>query len=135
LNAAESFTSAHVPDYKHFSARRRRTFREAARIALQSPQSEWPVMRRRSGSRPTTEMRRRADQLREQRDKAAEQLGLEGSFIASRGALEAIAADPARATALLVPWQRELIGVEELPSAINDPGYSVITESPMSDRP
>src|SRR5882724_9467312 len=113
LKAAESFTSGHVPDYKHFSARRRQTFREAAKIALQSPQSEWPVMRRRSGARPTEEMRRRADQLRERRDKAAAQLGLEPSFIASRGALEAIAAESARATALLVPWQRELIGMEE----------------------
>jgi ribonuclease D len=113
LKAAESFISGPVPDYKHFSARRRQTFREAAKIALQSPQSEWPVMRRRSGSRPTEEMRRRADQLRERRDKAAAQLGLEPSFIASRGALEAIAADSARATALLVPWQRELIGMEE----------------------
>jgi ribonuclease D len=112
LNAAESFASGHVPDYKHFSARRRQTFGEAAKIALQSPQSEWPVMRRRAGSRPTAEMRRRADQLREQRDKVAEQLGLERSFIASRGALEAIAADSARATALLVPWQRELIGID-----------------------
>jgi ribonuclease D len=113
LKAAESFTSGNVPDYKHFSARRRQTFREAAKIAMQSPQSEWPVMRRRAGSRPTAEMRQRADELREQRDKAADQLGLERSFIASRGALEAIAADPARATALLVPWQCELIGVEQ----------------------
>lgn len=112
LNAAESFSSGHVPDYKHFSARRRQTFQAAAKIALQSPQSDWPVMRRRSGSRPTAEMRRRADQLLEQRDKAAVQLGLERSFIASRGALEAIAADPTRATASLVPWQRELIGIK-----------------------
>jgi ribonuclease D len=113
LKATESFTSGHVPDYKHFSARRRQTFHEAAKIGLQSPQSQWPVMRRRSSSRPTAEMRRRADQLRERRDKAAVQLGLERSFIASRGALEAIAADPARTTSLLVPWQRELIGMEE----------------------
>jgi len=113
LNAAESFTSGHVPDYKHFSARRRQTFREAAKFALESPQSDWPVMRRRAGSRPTAEMRQRADQLRERRDKAAEHLGVERSFIASRGALDAIAADPARATALLVPWQRNLIEVEE----------------------
>jgi ribonuclease D len=111
LEAAGNFTSGRVPDYKHFSARRRQTFREAAEIALRSPQSEWPVMRRRSGARPSAEMRRRADQLCERRDKAAVQLGLERSFIASRGALEAIAADPARATALLVPWQRELIGI------------------------
>jgi ribonuclease D len=114
LEAAGDFTSGRVPDYKHFSARRRQTFRETARIALQSPQSEWPVMRRRSGSRPTAEMRRRADELRERRDKSAGQLGLERSFIASRGALEAIAADPARATALLVPWQRELIGIDSV---------------------
>ena len=113
LKAAENFISGNVPDYKHFSARRRKTFREAAEIALQSPQSEWPAMRRRSGSRPTEEMRRRADQLRERRDRSAAQLGLEPSFIASRGALDAIAADSARATALLVPWQRELIGLEE----------------------
>jgi ribonuclease D len=113
LKAAEIFTSGQVPDYKHFSARRRQTFYDAAKIALQSPQSEWPVMRRRSGSRPTSEMRRRADQLRERRDKAAERFGLERSFIASRGALEAIAADRARATSLLVPWQRELVGVAE----------------------
>jgi ribonuclease D len=113
LKAAESFSSGNVPDYKHFSARRRQTFREAAKIALQSPQSEWPLMRRRSGSRPTEEMRRRADQLRERRDRSAAQLGLEPSFIASRGALDAIAADSARATALLVLWQRELIGLEE----------------------
>ena len=113
LNAAEIFISGHVPDYKHFSARRRQTFRAAAKVALQSPQADWPVMRRRSGSRPTAEMRRRADQLRERRDKAAVQLGLEPSFIASRGALEAIAADPTRATALLVPWQRELIRIRD----------------------
>jgi ribonuclease D len=112
LNAAESFASGRVPDYKHFSARRRQSFLAAAKIALKSPQSEWPVMRRRSGSRPTAEMRRRADELREQRDKAAVQLGLERSFIASRGALEAIAVNPARATALLVPWQRDLIGIK-----------------------
>jgi ribonuclease D len=111
LNAAGNFTSGRVPDYKHFSARRRQTFREAAKIALRLPQSEWPVMRRRSGPRPTTEMRQRAEQLRERRDRSANQLGLEPSFIASRGALEAIAADSARATVLLVPWQREMLRI------------------------
>lgn len=112
LKAAEIFVSGQVPDYKHFSARRQHTFRKAGEVALQSPESEWPVMRRRSGSRPSIEMRQRADQLRDRRDKAAERLGLERSFIASRGALEAIAADPARATTLLVPWQRELVGID-----------------------
>src|SRR5947208_4104285 len=112
LKAAQGFTSGCVPDYEHFSARRRQTFREAAKFALQLPQSEWPVMRRRSGTRPTAAIVRRAEQLRQRRDKSAQQLGLEPPFIASRSTLEAIATDPTWAT-LLVPWQRELIGIKE----------------------
>jgi ribonuclease D len=111
LNAADSFTSGRMPDYKHFSVRRQQTFREAAKAALQSPESEWPVMRRCSGRRPTTDIVRRAEQLRQRRDKSAEHLGLEPPFVASRSTLEAIATDPTRATTLLVPWQRELIGI------------------------
>jgi ribonuclease D len=113
LTAAVNFASGSVPDYKTFSVRRRQTFREAAKAALESPQSEWPVMRRRSGIRPSAETVRCVEKLRERRDKSAEQLGLEQSFIASRGALEAVAADPARAKALLVPWQHELLGIDE----------------------
>ncbi|HEY4273510.1 MAG TPA: HRDC domain-containing protein [Candidatus Udaeobacter sp.] len=111
LTAAVDFASGGVPDYKQFSGRRRQTFREAAKIALQSPESEWPIMRRRSGTRPTADVVRRSEQLRQRRDKSAEQLGLEAPFIASRSTLESIAADPVRATALLAPWQRELIGI------------------------
>ncbi len=111
LNAAVSFDSGSVPDYKHFSHRRRRAFREAAQSALQAPESEWPVLRRRFGTRPTADMMQRTEELRRRRDKTAEQLGLEPSFIAARSALEAIAADGARAESLLVPWQRQLLGV------------------------
>ena len=111
LKAAVSFACHGVPDYKHFSARRRQTFREAAKIGLQSPQSEWPVMRRRSVTRPTAATLRRAQELRNRRDKWAKQLGLEASFVASRSALEAVAADSSRTATLLVPWQRELLGI------------------------
>jgi len=54
---------------------------------------------------------RRTEELRRRRDKSAEELGLEPSFIAARGTLEAIATDRARAEKLLVAWQRELLGV------------------------
>ena len=111
LNAALSFDSGSVPDYKHFSHRRRQAFREAARSALQAPESEWPVLRRRSGTRPTAETVRRTEELRRRRDRSAEELGLEPSFIAPRGTLEAIAADGVRAGSLLAPWQRQLLGV------------------------
>ena len=111
LNAAVSFDSGSVPDYKHFSHRRRQAFREAARSALQAPESDWPVLRRRFGTDQLPDMMRRAEELRRRRDKSAEELGLESSFIAARSALEAIAANETRATLLLVPWQRELLGI------------------------
>jgi ribonuclease D len=55
---------------------------------------------------------RRVEDLRRRRDRSAEELGLEPSFIAPRSALEAIAADESRATVLLVPWQRKLLGID-----------------------
>ena len=111
LDAAVGFASGSKPDYKHFSFRRRQAFREAARIALAAPESDWPVLPRRLGTRPSLETVRRTEELLLRRDKSAEETGLEPSFIASRQTLEAIAADQARAASLLVPWQRELLGV------------------------
>ena len=112
VNAAVSFDSGSVPDYKHFSHRRRQAFREAAGSALQAPESEWPVLRRRFGTRPTATTMRRTEELRRRRDRSAEDLGLEPSFIAPRSALEAVAANETRARVLLVLWQRELLGLQ-----------------------
>jgi len=111
LHAAISFASGDLPDYKHFSPRRRQAFREAARIGLATPESEWPILRRRFGTRPTAETVRCTEELRRRRDKSADNLGLEPSFVAPRGTLEAVAADGTRAISLLVPWQRELLGI------------------------
>jgi ribonuclease D len=111
VDAAVGFASGSVPDYKHFSSWRRQAFREAARIALAAPESDWPVLPRRFGTRPSAETVRRTEELRRRRDKSAEEIGLEPSFIAPRHTLEAIATDQSRAASLLVPWQRELLGV------------------------
>jgi len=111
LKAAVKFASGSVPDYKHFSFRRRQAFLEAAQTALRAPESEWPVSRRRFGTRPSNKTVQRAEELQHRRNSSAEELGLEPSFIAPRSTLEAIAADDARTAALLVPWQRELLGV------------------------
>ena len=111
VHAAQRFAAGQVPDYRHFSPRRRKAFLEAARSALQLPETEWPIPRRRSGSRPTPETIREAEELRRRRDKAAKQLGLEAAFIAPRATLEAIAADKTRAESLLVPWQRQLLEI------------------------
>jgi len=76
------------------------------------PEEEWPVSRRRFGTRPSAEVTRRNEELRLRRDRVARELELEPTFIAPRATLEAIAADQTRATALLVPWQRELLRIE-----------------------
>jgi ribonuclease D len=109
LRAAEAFAAGEIPDHRHFSARRRQGFRDAAERALRLPESEWPVRRRRSGTRPTREMERAAEELRRRRDAVADKHGLEPSFIAPRGALDAVAADQSQSTSLLVPWQRHLL--------------------------
>lgn len=109
IRAAEDFAAGEVPDYRHFSPRRRQTFREAAERGLQLPESEWPVRPKRRGTRPTREMERAAEELRRRRDAVADQHGLEPSLIAPRGALDALAADETRLETLLVPWQRDLL--------------------------
>ncbi len=109
LRSAEKFTAGAVPDYRHFSERRRRSFRQAAEHASQLPQKDWPVWQRRSGNRPSTDAIRRMEELRERRDRAAHDLKLEAAFVAPRGTLEAIASDSALTETLLAPWQRELL--------------------------
>jgi ribonuclease D len=109
LYSAEQLAAGESPDYKHFSDRRRRAFREAAERGMRLPEKDWPVRLKRSGVRPTAEVIKRTEKLRQNRDHAAKELHIEASFIAPRATLEAIAADPSRAEALLVPWQRELL--------------------------
>jgi len=112
LHSADKFAAGETPDYKHFSDRRRRGFREAAHRALKLPEKDWPVRPHRSGTRPTAEVVKCTEKLRQNRDHAAKELHIESSFIAPRATLEAIAADPSRADALLVPWQRDLLQLQ-----------------------
>src|SRR5213080_1650738 len=112
LNAAVSFASEKLPDYRHFSSRRRQAFRQAAQTAMRLSEEEWPVSLRRFGTRPSAGMMARTEELRRGRDRGARELDLEPAFIAARSTLEAIAADEACATTLLVPWQRQLIGIK-----------------------
>lgn len=109
IAAANSFDAGEVPDFRHFSSRRRREFLDAAKQALDLPENEWPEVRRRVRSRPTALMDKRAEELRRKRDHAATQLGIEPSFIASRAALETIAVDESRKEKFLVGWQRKLL--------------------------
>jgi ribonuclease D len=111
LNAAVRFADGGEADYKHFSERRRSTFRQAAELGLKLPEDQWPVKRRGTGTRPNAQTLRRVEQLRRERDHAARELDLEASVIAPRAALESIAADETRSDALLLPWQQQLLGL------------------------
>jgi ribonuclease D len=111
LSAAERFTEGGVPDYKHFSERRRSAFRHAAERGLKLPEDQWPVKRRGTGTRPNAQTLKRIEHLRRERDHAARDLNLEASVIAPRAALESIAADEDRSDALLLPWQQQLLGL------------------------
>jgi ribonuclease D len=111
LRAATRFTAGEKPDYRHFSARRRGTFGAAAQRALELEESAWPKPRKRFGTRRTAEANRRLEELRRRRDHGAAELDLEPAFVAPRAALESIAADESRSSALLVAWQRELLDI------------------------
>ena len=111
LRSAKAMVAGDSIDFRHFSDRRRRGFREAAERGLAVNQQEWPQMRRRKGVRRSAETERAIERLRKHRDSAAANLELEPAFIAPRAALEAIAANPAIANEVLVSWQRELLHV------------------------
>jgi ribonuclease D len=111
LEAAESFSKGGTPDFSHFSARRRGAFREAAEHALKLPEGAWPLPRPRLGTRPTAEMKQRMEELRRRRDHGATRLELDPAFVAPRAALEALAANEKNGAVLLVPWQREVLGI------------------------
>jgi len=113
IKSAQRFASGEIPDYKHFSGARRRNFREAGQRGLHTPQDKWPAARKRLGTRPNAKIVQRAEELKIRRDREAKKYDLEPSFIASRSAIEAIAADESRAETLLVPWQRELLSLGE----------------------
>ncbi len=89
--------------------RRRRSFDVALALALQVPEAEWPQPIRKRGLRRTQAQVDRFDELKVVRDRAASELGLDPSIVASRGALEAVANDETADS--LMRWQRELIGL------------------------
>ncbi|MBA3963749.1 MAG: HRDC domain-containing protein [Chthoniobacterales bacterium] len=111
LESAARFVAGEVPDYRHLTERRRRGFLSAAREALELPESEWPQRAVRPRLPRVRDLDKRVEELRRRRDQHATVLELDPSFIASRSALENIAADESRSDQLLVEWQRELLEV------------------------
>jgi ribonuclease D len=110
IQAAQDFAAGTIPEFQHFSLRRRREFRIAAERALQLSEDVWPIKRRGFGARPSAEIAHRYEELKHRRDRVATELELEPAFLASRGVLEAIAADQTQVGLLLLPWQKAALG-------------------------
>jgi len=89
---------------------------EALEEALALPESEWPKIIRGVRVRASKEQIDRFNKLRDHRDRIARDLQLDPSILAPKAALEAVAADPA--AAVLLPWQRGLLGLPPLPEAV-----------------
>ena len=113
LTAAKAVAAGEKPHFEHLRTGRRARFYEAVERALALTEDAWPVLTKRKGPRWTAEEEKRAEALRRQRDHVAGELNLDPSIIAPRATLEAVAGQPAAAAELLMPWQRQLLGLEE----------------------
>ncbi len=111
IEAAKQFVAGETPEFRHLSERRRQGFLAAAQAALALPESAWPQRPPRPARTRTPGFDKKLEALRQRRDQHAKALAIEPAFIAPRTALEGIAADPARGETLLVPWQRQLLGL------------------------
>jgi len=86
---------------------------EALGAALALPESEWPKVLKGVRVRSTKEQLDRFNKLRDHRDKVAREIDLDPSILAPKAALEAVASDPH--APVLLPWQRQLLGLGPLP--------------------
>lgn len=111
IAAATRFANGDAVDAPHVKGQRRARFFDAAERALALPESDWPVLPRRTKSRPTPEQENRFQSLKTKRDQVAEKIDLDPSLIAPRAILEAVAADESAAGLKLLPWQRDLLGL------------------------
>jgi len=85
---------------------------ETLEAALALTESEWPKMIRGIRVRASKDQVDRFNKLRDHRDKIARDLQLDPSILAPKAALEAAAAD--LNAPVLLPWQRELLGLPVL---------------------
>jgi ribonuclease D len=116
IHSARAFAAGERPGFEHLRGGRRSRFYEAAQRGIELPESAWPVFQKRFFARWTAEEEKRAEALKKERDRVALELDLDPSMIASRATLETIAARPSAVGELLMPWQRELLGLSVDPA-------------------
>src|ERR1700719_3083589 len=90
---------------------RRKRLESLLQEALLLPEAEWPQRIRLVRDRPTSEQEHRMEQLKNRRDRVAENLQLDPGVVAPRQALERISKEPELADSILMRWQKQLLGL------------------------
>jgi ribonuclease D len=98
-----------LPNAVHSTRRKRLT--ALLQEALLLPEAEWPQRVRLVRDRPTADQEHRMEQLKNRRDRVAEDLQLDPGVIAPRQALERISREPETVGSVLMRWQRQLLGL------------------------
>ncbi|NWK56262.1 HRDC domain-containing protein [Verrucomicrobiaceae bacterium N1E253] len=96
---------------RHYRPRRIKSFDQAVAKAKMTPEEDMPQKIRGQRRRKDRQFDARLNKLIAKRNKVAEGLDIDGSLIAPRAPLEALAAGNEGAESLLMNWQRELLGI------------------------
>jgi len=112
IEAARTWTTGQRFEIPHLHGSRRKRYLATVDEALALSSSEWPKLVRGSRQRVTPEQERRFAELKKIRDHAAARHAIEPSLIAPKVTLESLANDPEDAVPRLLPWQRELLGLD-----------------------
>lgn len=96
---------------RHYRPSRVKNFDRALAGAKEVPESEMPQKIRGKRRRKDPQFDARLDALIANRDSVAAELDIDGSLIAARAALEALAGQHEGASEQLLPWQRNLLGI------------------------
>lgn len=96
---------------RHYRPRRIKAFERAVAVAKTTPMEEMPQRVRGQRRKKDPQFDSRLNKLIAKRNKVAEALDIDGSLIAPRAPLEALAGQQEGAETLLMNWQRELLGI------------------------
>jgi len=96
---------------RHYRSSRVRNFKEAVAEAKKVAEEDMPQRIRGKRRRKDPEFESRLDALIAKRDQVATELDIDGSLIAARAILEALAGRHEGAEGSLMAWQRNLLGI------------------------
>ena len=114
VDAAQRLDRGEAVRPRRLQGTRLARFESAADAALALDAAEWPKRPKRTTGRArprlTKAQEKRVVDLKQQRDRAAQELAIDAELIAPRAALERVAVDGDDGLEALLPWQRSVLG-------------------------